>query len=496
MRVLLETRAALDGGHAGIPQAARLLFHALAGLDGVEVEGLIQSSNKVLARGLPDERHGARRAMSEDRRIDLLARLVVSLQQHHPGSWLARTGSGLERVLAPGMMMLRALLGRREPLTRFEADRFRDFVWRAFFAKTLPTEDFDTVTNVAFRVARVPWSAMHAGGLLTRKFGRAVYPRLDTTGFDVLLAETPYPGRVSGNTKLVVRYHDAFPLLMPHTITDRVYHQASHYHSLLANVRDGAWFVCVSEATRRDLLTLFPQAEARAVTIPNMVSHHYFPEDSSPRRIGEIMRVREHGWIQQLPKPEVQAIRRSRLGRQYLLMVSTIEPRKNHLTLLAAWEQLRAHHFPTLELVTVGMLGWDHESIIHKYRPWLRSGIVHMLEDVPAPELRLLFKHARATVCPSFGEGFDYSGVEAMRCGGVVVASDIPVHRDIYRDAAEYFNAYSTTGLVQAVKRVIDADAVPRRNELIEAGQAVSADFNTQVVLPQWRDFLLRLSSS
>ncbi|EFK97808.1 glycosyl transferase group 1, partial [sediment metagenome] len=344
-----------------------------------------------------------------------------------------RTGSGLERLLAPAATMSRALLAQREPLSRFEPERFRDFVWRAMFAKTLPTEDFDAVTAPDFRVARVPWSAMHAGGLLTRKLGHPVYPRLDTAGFDVMIAETPYPGRVRAPTKLVVRYHDAIPLLMPHTISDKAYHQASHYHALQRNVRDGAWFVCVSEATRRDLLSIFPQAEPRTVTIHNMVSHHYYPQESSPRRIGEILRLRAHP---KLPAPPAAAGLPPRLTPDYLVMVSTIEPRKNHLTLLDAWEQLRAERFPDLDLVIVGMLGWDHEAIVQKFRPWLERGNLHVLEDVPAPELRLLYRHARATVCPSFGEGFDFSGVEAMRSGGAVVASDIAVHRDIYRDAA------------------------------------------------------------
>ncbi|MBL0125183.1 MAG: hypothetical protein IPP88_21625 [Betaproteobacteria bacterium] len=48
--------------------------------------------------------------------------------------------------------------------------------------------------------------------------------------------------------------------------------------------------------------------------------------------------------------------------QDYLLSVSTIEPRKNHVTLLAAWENMRAEKYPHLKLVIVGMLGWDHEA--------------------------------------------------------------------------------------------------------------------------------------
>ena len=72
MKILLELRPALDG-HAGIPQETRLLFRGLARLDGVQVDGLLQSSNQVLSAGLPT-REGAMRGWTEDRRVDRLSR--------------------------------------------------------------------------------------------------------------------------------------------------------------------------------------------------------------------------------------------------------------------------------------------------------------------------------------------------------------------------------------------------------------------------------------
>ncbi len=59
-------------------------------------------------------------------------------------------------------------------------------------------------------------------------------------------------------------------------------------------MRDGAWFACVSDSTRRDLVSIYPAAEERSVTIHNMVSHHYFPESSSPARVPEILRTRRN----------------------------------------------------------------------------------------------------------------------------------------------------------------------------------------------------------
>ena len=60
MKVLLEMRPAL-GGHAGIPQETRLLFRGLSRLPDVEVQGMLQSSTRLIAGGLRPSDEGARR---------------------------------------------------------------------------------------------------------------------------------------------------------------------------------------------------------------------------------------------------------------------------------------------------------------------------------------------------------------------------------------------------------------------------------------------------
>jgi glycosyltransferase involved in cell wall biosynthesis len=492
VKILLEMRPALDG-HAGIPQEARLLFRGLSTLPDLEVQGLLQSSNRVISRGLPVQ-EPAQRRLSNDRRVHMQSRVVISLKTTEHKRFSERWGERWRNLAAPSAMIGRRLLGRAEPLGVFHAEPFSDFVWRDLFARTLPVSDHDVVARADFRVSRVPWNAMHLGGLITRRLGRAVYPRLDTRGFDVMIAETPYPGEVAPGTRMVVRYHDAIPLLMPHTITDKAFHSAAHYNALKRNVDSGAWFACVSESTRQDLLRVFPEVEPRAVTIHNMVSHHYHAQDEcSPERIHEIVRTRRNVQVKGV---EPDAARWATRPLDYLLMVSTVEPRKNHATLLAAWEQLRVERYPDLKLVIVGGLGWDHAPIVKRFAPWLARGEVQFLEEVPAAELRLLYRHARATVCPSYGEGFDFSGIEAMRCGGAVIASDIPVHRDVFGDACEYFNTYDSQDLAAAITRVVDPTdpaAMARQAELVARGEQVSARYLPEVVLPQWREFLLGL---
>jgi glycosyltransferase involved in cell wall biosynthesis len=419
--------------------------------------------------------------------LNRLGRVVIAIEQDN---WGSRVYATVQTIT----MALKHLLGGSQTLSRFEARHFRDFIWRRFFARTLEAKDFDLVTSTDFRVARIPWLAMHICALVTRKIGYPLYPRLDTSDFDIMIAETPYPATVSRNTKLIIRYHDAIPMLMPHTISDRRFHQAFHYRALHKNVKSGAWFVCVSDATRRDLVSIFPEAEARSLTIHNMVSPHYTAEPSQAIRVPEIIRTRINTRI----KPRLDLAITRRLFEQvtnledleYLLVVSTIEPRKNHLTLLSAWEKLRVERFTTLKLLIVGSLGWHHKQIVRKFRPWLESGDAFLLEDVLSGELRVLYGHARATICPSFGEGFDFSGVEAMKSGSPVVASDIPVHREIYADAAEFFNPYSVDALSHAIQSVIDPALIARREELVTRGATVAERYTHASILPKWQSFL------
>jgi hypothetical protein len=177
-------------------------------------------------------------------------------------------------------------------------------------------------------------------------------------------------------------------------------------------------------------------------------------------------------------------------------MVSTIEPRKNHLTLLSAWERLRVEIFPKLKLLVVGETGWRNKPIVRKFRPWMERGDIFLVEDVPSADLRLLYKHARATICPSFGEGFDFSGVEAMKSGGAVIASDIAVHREIYADAAEFFNPYSVGDAARAIQAVIGPANTARRGELIAKGAVVARRYDYEVILPKWEAFLKTVSAS
>ncbi|WMT47183.1 MAG: glycosyltransferase family 1 protein [Acidithiobacillus caldus] len=514
LRVWLELRPALDGFY-GIPQETRLLFSALASLEHLELSGFLQMSKRRLRGGVYGQK-----AHDTAESIQRASQVVVSLKGQTALDWKTTVAEWLQEQWADLRLRWRTWLTGQMATGRFDGSPFADYLWQELFGRSLPAAERERVLRHAqYRICAEPWRWMHLAGIeRAQVLGRSRYPRVDTRGADIFIAQTPFPGRVRHETALVVHYHDAIPVLMPHTISDRAFHQASHYHALAANVRDGAWFACVSETTRQDLLRLFPEAETRSATVYNMIPSHYHPTEPEPERIPGI--VRRYSHVEFLGKSKTGGTAAGKLpwktwalqrrfsseeqraeflqrtlgpGNRFLLMVSTIEPRKNHARLLAAWEALHAED-PQLRLILVGHIGWDYEQALDAMIPWVEEGSLFLLQNVPSDSLRLLFRQALVTVCPSVGEGFDFSGIEAMRCAGVTAASDIPVHREVYGDATVYFDPYDTASLVQALRPLLyGPEAEARREALRERGVRHSERYLPERILPEWEAFLRRV---
>lgn len=488
-RILLDLKPALDG-YAGIPQETRLLFRGLRSMNSCEVEGLIQHGSRKLRSAVPPR--GKKLPVSKQ--INRLSRVIVSVYEKPYSNVFDTVIDAIDHYFSRSLLRGRAFVGLSLHPGVFESDLFDDFIWRTFFNKTLTSRDKALVTSARYRVLNAPRRLLHQVGLAGIKYSSApTYVKLDTRGFDYFLAQTPFPARVSRGTQMIVRYHDAVPVLLPHTINDKAFHQASHFYALQQNVYSRAWFSCVSEATRRDLLKIFPQVESRSSVIHNIVSAEYFDEDTPKGLIVQIVGNRLASVAEF--ETNIGVISRSdekvgqRHGFDYLLMVSTLEPRKNHVLLLSAWEHLKYTSMPDLKLVIVGSAGWDSASILRGFKPWAERGDLFYLNNVPSAELRVLYKHAAATVCPSVAEGFDYSGIEAMRSGGIVISSDIPVHREIYQEASEYFSPYSTEDAFMVIRRVLSQESAPLRERLRADARKVSAYYTPKNILPKWEAF-------
>ncbi|WP_132249471.1 glycosyltransferase family 4 protein [Methylobacterium segetis] len=134
--------------------------------------------------------------------------------------------------------------------------------------------------------------------------------------------------------------------------------------------------------------------------------------------------------------------------RPVFLVCGTIEPRKNHLLLLHLWRSLAERMGPaTPYLVLVGRRGWEAENIVDLLDRCeaIRDSVVEV-SGLSTHGLAALMRSATALLMPSFTEGYGLPVVEAAASGLPVVASDIPVHREVGGEAALFLDPLDGPG--------------------------------------------------
>lgn len=161
----------------------------------------------------------------------------------------------------------------------------------------------------------------------------------------------------------------------------------------------------------------------------------------------------------------------------YFVVCGTIEPRKNHLTLLNAWRALAFDPTPP-KLVIVGKRGWLNDAVIAALEQNV-SLRAHVIEagGLSTPGLRRLLAGARALLMPSFAEGFGLPVAEALAAGTPVVASDIEAFRELGGDAIDYVDPLDERGWLQAARDYSTPNSMRRRAALERrTGAVVSPD--------------------
>jgi glycosyltransferase involved in cell wall biosynthesis len=369
-----------------------------------------------------------------------------------------------------------------------DSDILWDVVWRLLFSPTLSAADINIAREGKFLLSNLSNGMIQARVLLKRR------PlKLDTRDYDFLIVQDPRPFRVSPNTRLIVRYHDLIPLIRPDTMRNTWY--INWHHRAIRRQTDRTLFVCNSEPTREDLTTVYPELHATSTTIPNMLSDTYYRDEcvEMVSRIIERRRSRLTG----LP----MNADRTNGPPKFVLCVSTLEPRKNFLGLIEAFNTLRGRAakgstVDDLKLVIVGSPGWKFEPILAAMRDLTARGELVHLESVPAEEMRVLYSHAEAFVFPSNYEGFGFPPLEAMQCGTPVIASDISTHRWVLGDAALYCNPYDATSIAAAIERLVASDeSAGLRETLVERGAQRVKRYQSDRCVREWVDLFDRLKS-
>ncbi|MBV9755465.1 MAG: glycosyltransferase family 4 protein, partial [Alphaproteobacteria bacterium] len=142
----------------------------------------------------------------------------------------------------------------------------------------------------------------------------------------------------------------------------------------------------------------------------------------------------------------------------YVLFVATVESRKNHVLVFAAWLALmKKYGVPKVpKLVCVGNRGWLDEAIYAKLAAssLLQQKVV-MLSKVPDAELERLYRNCLFTLFPSSYEGWGLPVTESLCCGKVPLVSNCSSLPEAGGEFAEYFAPGAEAELVHKLELLL-----------------------------------------
>lgn len=156
------------------------------------------------------------------------------------------------------------------------------------------------------------------------------------------------------------------------------------------------------------------------------------------------------------------------MAEPYFVILSTIEPRKNHWLLLQLWRRLAENLGARApKLLVIGQRGWECENVVdllERCEP-LRN-VVTELSACSDADLATYLHHAQALLFPSFAEGYGMPLAEALTAGVPVIASDLPTFREIAGDIPEYLDPLDALGWMARIESYSSVDSAERRAQL------------------------------
>jgi glycosyltransferase involved in cell wall biosynthesis len=219
-------------------------------------------------------------------------------------------------------------------------------------------------------------------------------------GLDVRITRSKKPARLA-------TLHDVFSIERDDLATESFRTRKIEHYKRLADEADAV--ICVSKATEDGFHAAFPRARARTTVVHHGISEAFTRADAQA-----IARVRA----------------RNRLNAPFLLFVGLLSTRKNLVALLDAFAEI-AKRRADLDLVLAGKESHGFEEIAAAIERHPFKGRVKRVGFVPDAELPALYSAAELMVFPSLTEGFGLPVLEAFACGTPVVASNLPVFREI-----------------------------------------------------------------
>jgi len=271
-----------------------------------------------------------------------------------------------------------------------------------------------------------------------------------------LLHGLAYALPIWGNTPSIVTVHDLTFMLFPQAFPS---YRRRYLTWMTRNSCQRARAVITdSAATAQDVQRLLAVPEEKIHVVYTGIDERFRP----------------------LPREEVEAYRRQRgWPQQFILMLGTLEPRKNHILLIQAYQRYLHQARTPLPLLIGGGEGWQFQQIFQSVDAAGLEKDVKFLGFVPWEDMPWLYNAATLFIYPSRYEGFGLPVAEAMRCGTPVITSNVSSLPEVAGNAALTIDPNDPETLAAAMLLLLEKE--PERQQIMrEAGLIQAAKFSWQ----------------
>lgn len=291
------------------------------------------------------------------------------------------------------------------------------------------------------------------------------FPKIDhlLKGVDVMFSPHIFLSSLSKKCKSVVTFHDlSFEKYPEFYSKSKLYWHFSMNPKLQA--KKAVKIITVSQSTKSDLVNLYKINPVKIKVIYSGIEK---------TDIGNCEPKAHQPWAEKL---EIgNAIRKKyNLSEKYILYLGTLEPRKNIVGLIKAYELFRKKTDTQYtisdipKLVIAGSKGWLYDDIFDRIKSSKFKSDIILTGFIEEKDKDCIYKSAALFVYPSFYEGFGFPPLEAMRFGIPVITSNLSSLPEAVGDAAITVDPYDTDELSSAIKNILEDGKL--RNILKEKG--------------------------
>jgi glycosyltransferase involved in cell wall biosynthesis len=343
----------------------------------------------------------------------------------------------------------------------FEIDRKNKYVLflNAWKEPRFDFSVFSKYPNVRLKKLRIP------NKLLNLSFWYQDWPKINRLagGADVVFSPNIIFGAVSKYVKHVTTIHDLSFERYPEYFSGK-----RRWWHIFINARkicrQANRIIAVSDSTKNDIVSLYGINPSKVTVIPSAVGDRFrIINRNSP----ELIKVKE----------------KYNLPYKFVLFLGTIEPRKNIIALIRAFEALQKYaqenqkeELQKYKLVVAGSPGWKNEGIFQEINNSEFKDDIKIINFVDDEDKPYLYNLASLFVYPSFFEGFGFPPLEAMKCGVPVIASNNSSLPEIIGDAGILVDPDKPEEIYRAMREVLGSREL--QLELIKKGFEKAEQFN------------------